>query len=69
VFFERYSWLRDAANPLLEASDTDFNSGEMANAQISYIDNIVARGTEGGLVLSVEEVSKLTTFWGRIKSF
>lgn len=57
-----------AIDPILEASDSSFDSGGMSNAGISYIDNIVVGETESDLRMSVEPADKLATCWGDIKS-
>lgn len=55
-------------DPILEASDAEFDSGGVSNAGISYIDNIVVGETDSDLVMSVEAADKLSICWGELKS-
>ena len=54
--------------PLLEASDSEFDSGGIANGGIAYIDNVVVGETDDDLKFAVvESAGKLTTTWAGIK--
>ena len=54
--------------PLLEANDAEFDSGGIANAGVTYIDNIVVGETEDDLTAAVQARDKLSITWGEIKS-
>jgi hypothetical protein len=54
--------------PLLEATDSAFESGGIANGGIAYIDNVIVGETESDLILAVRAIGKLPVIWGKIKT-